>query len=186
MALIPYPDADSIDEESQAAIDNFAKDHGRPTLLRQLLAWSPPALEAMDDLYHPVFLGGVMTRAFKEMLFVAASQARECPYCAGGHSRLLVKEFGYDEADVRAIREGEPSDAWTDKDRALVNYVRAIAVEPGEVTAADIESLRELGWSDAELAEASAMAAHAVWTTSIAQTFHLEHDLIGPDFEGYF
>jgi len=186
MALIPYPDADNIDAESQAAIDNFANDHGRPTLLRQLLAWSPPALEAMDDLYHPVFLGGTMTRDYKEMLFVAASQARECPYCAGGHSRLLVKEFGYAEDDVRAIRDGKPTDAFTEKDHALVAYVRKIAVEPASVVESDLAELRGLGWTDAELTEATAMAAHAVWTTALAQTFHLEHDLIGPDFEGYF
>lgn len=186
MALIPYPDADSIDEESQAAIDNFANDHGRPTLLRQLLAWSPPALEAMDDLYHPVFLGGTMTRDYKEMLFVAASQARQCPYCAGGHSRLLVKEFGYSEADVRAIREGEDSDAWSDKDQALVKYVRKMAVDSASVVEADLDDLRKLGWTEAELTEATAMAAHAVWTTSLALGFHLEHDLGAPEFEGYF
>lgn len=186
MALIPYPEAGSIDPESQAAIDNFAKDHGRPTLLRQLLAWSPPALEAMDDLYHPVFLGGSMTRDYKEMLFVAASQARECPYCAGGHSRLLVKEFGYTEDDVRTIREGDATESWSAKDQALVQYVRKIAVEPASITEADIDELRTHGWTDAELTEATAMAAHAVWTTSLAQSFHLEHDVIGPDFEGYF
>lgn len=186
MALIPYPSPDSIDAESQAAIDKFAEDHGRPTLLRQLLAWSPPALEAMDDLYHPVFLGGSMTRDFKEMLFVAASQARECPYCAGGHSRLLVNEFGYAEDDVRAIRDGLETEAWTAKDRALVAYVRAIAVDPAAVDPGELAALRGQGWTDAELTEATAMAAHAVWTTTVAQSFHLEHDLIGPEFDGYF
>ncbi|MEM7271466.1 MAG: carboxymuconolactone decarboxylase family protein [Actinomycetota bacterium] len=186
MALIPYPEADSIDPESQAAIDKFANDHGRPTLLRQLLAWSPPALEAMDDLYHPVFLEGLMTRDFKEMLFVAASQARERPYCAGGHSRLLVKEFGYDEDDVRAIRDGEENDNWGAKEMALIDYVRKIAVDPAGVTPEDLEEPRRHGWTEAELVEATAMAAHSVWTTSVAQSFHLEHDLIGPDFEGYF
>ena len=186
MALIPYPNPDDIDEESQAAIDNFANDHGRPTLLRQILAWSPPALEAMDDLYHPVFLGGTLTRDFKEMLFVAASQARECPYCSGGHSRLLVNEFGYDEADVRAIRDGKATDAWSEKDQALVAYVRKITLEPAAVEASELQALRELGWTDAELTEATAMAAHAAWTTAIAQSFHLEHDLVGPEFDGYF
>ena len=186
MALIPYPSADVIDEESQAAIDKFAKDHGRPTLLRQMLAWSPPALEAMDDLYHPVFLGGTMTREYKEMLFVAASEARECPYCSGGHSRLLVKEFGYTEDDVRAVRAGEAANGWTQKDLALIAYVRKIAVDPADTVANDIEALRDHGWTDAEITEATAMAAHSVWTTTIAQAFHLEFDLVGPDFEGYF
>ncbi len=186
MALIPYPDADNIDAESQAAIDNFARDHGRPTLLRQMLAWSPPALEAMDDLYHPVFLGGTMTRDVKEMLFVAASHARACQYCAGGHSRLLVNEFGYEEDDVRAIRDGATVDGWSEKDLALVAFVRKIAVDPVSVTAADLEGLRGHGWTDAELTEATAMAAQAAWTTTFAQAFHLEDDLVGPEFDGYF
>jgi len=186
MALVPYPDPDAIDEESQAAIDKFAKDHGRPTLLRQLLAWSPPSLEAMDDLYHPVFLGGRRISKKKKMLFVAASQARECPYCAGGHSRLLVKEFGYSEDDVRAIREGESGESWSERDAALVKYVRKIASEPASIDASDLDEVRSHGWSDAELTEATAMAAHSVWTTTLAQSFHLEHDLVGPDFEGYF
>ncbi|NNC80581.1 MAG: hypothetical protein HKN94_10560 [Acidimicrobiales bacterium] len=186
MALIPYPDADSIDAESQAAIDSFAKDHGRPTLLRQLLAWSPPALDAMEDLYHPIFLGGSMTRDFKEMLFVAASQARQCPYCAGGHSRLLVTEFGYDADDVRAIRDGIATDSWSEKDQALVAYVRKVAVDPASIVAGDLADLRRRGWTDAELTEATSMAAHALWTTALAQGFHLEDDLVGPDFDGYF
>ena len=186
MALIPYPDADSIDEESQAAIDNFAKDHGRPTLLRHILAWSPPALEAMDDLYHPILLGGSMTRDFKELLFVAASQARECPYCAGGHSRLLVNEFGYSEDDVRSMRDGDATDGWSEKDRALVAYVRKATLEPANIAAEDLAALRDVGWTDAELVEATSMAAHAAWTTAIAQSFHLEHDIDGPEFDGYF
>jgi len=140
----------------------------------------------MDDLYHPVFQQGLFSREFKEMLFVAASQARECPYCSGGHSRLLVNEFGYDEADVRAIRDGKATEAWTEKEHALVAYVRKIAIDPASIGADDLDDVRGHGWNDAELAEATAMAAHAAWTTALAQSMHLEHDLVGPEFDGYF
>ena len=58
MALIDYPDLDRIDAENREAIDRFAREHGRPTLLRMMLAYSPPAQEAMNDLYHPVVQNG--------------------------------------------------------------------------------------------------------------------------------
>jgi hypothetical protein len=47
MALIPYPDPGTIDEAGRAAIDHFANEHGRPTLLRIMLSYSSPAQQAM-------------------------------------------------------------------------------------------------------------------------------------------
>jgi hypothetical protein len=58
MALIDYPDLDRIDAKNREAIERFAREHGRPTLLRMMLAYSPPAQEAMNDLYHPVVRSG--------------------------------------------------------------------------------------------------------------------------------
>jgi alkylhydroperoxidase family enzyme len=120
MALIGYPDLDRIDAKNREAIDRFAREHGRPTLLRMMLAYSPPAQEAMNDLYHPVMQNGRLSRRLKESLLVAASDARECKYCAGGHSLFLVNEFGYDQDAVRKMRSGGQDDGWTDAETALV------------------------------------------------------------------
>ena len=69
---------------------------------------------AMNDLYHPVVQNGRLSRRLKESLLVAASEARECRYCAGGHSLFLVSEFGYDQDAVRLMRSGGQHDGWTD------------------------------------------------------------------------
>jgi hypothetical protein len=50
MALIDYPDLDRVDAKNREAIECFAREHGRPTLLRMMLAYSPPVQEAMNDL----------------------------------------------------------------------------------------------------------------------------------------
>jgi uncharacterized peroxidase-related enzyme len=186
MALIDYPDLDRIDPENRAAIERFAKEHGRPTLLRMMLAYSPPAQEAMNDLYHPVVQGGKLSRRLKESLLVAASDARECRYCAGGHSLFLVNEFGYDQDAVRQMRSGGRQDGWTEAETALVQLVRTAATDPRSVTAEDIAALRAAGWSDDEIIEALVMASHSAWTNTIAQALHLEEDLAAPEFAGYF
>jgi hypothetical protein len=43
-----------------------------------------------------------------------------------------------------------------------------------------------LGWNDAEIIEALAMACHAGWTNTFAQGLRLEDDLIAPEFAAYF
>lgn len=186
MALIRYPEHSDLAPEALAAIEHFEKDHGRPTLLRSMMAWSPPALDAMEMLYHPTFERGLLSREFKEALFVAAATARECPYCAGGHSRLLVVEFGHSEEDVRAMRDGQSSGGWSDKELALIVHARRAVTEPAAIEQGDIDALIELGWSEQEIVEGTLMAAHAAFTTTLAQAMHLEHDSVGPGFEGYF
>ena len=93
----------------RAAIDRFARERGRPTLLRLMLASSRPAQEAMNDLYHPVVQNGRLSRRLKESLLVAAVM-RVCRYCVGGHSLFLVNEF--DDEIVEALVMASHS-AWT-------------------------------------------------------------------------
>jgi AhpD family alkylhydroperoxidase len=186
MALIPYPDPDTIGGADRAAIDHFASEHGRPTLLRIMLSYSPPAQQAMDGLYHPVVQSGVLPRPLKELLFAAASHARQCAYCMGGHSLFLVTEFGYDQPAVEAMRSGQQAEGFSEADRGLVALARRAAANPSAVTAEDLDAARHLGWSDAEIIEALAMACHAAWTNTFAQGLRLEDDLIAPEFAAYF
>jgi hypothetical protein len=145
--------------EYRAAIDRSARERGRPTLLRLMLAYSPPAQKAMNDLYYPVAQNGRVSRRLEESLLVAACDARVCRYCVGGHSLFLVNEFGYDQDAVRQMRSGGRHDGRTD-------------AEPPY-------------WSDDEIVEAPVMASHSAWTTTVAQVLHLEDDLGTPEFAGY-
>ncbi|HVA23899.1 MAG TPA: hypothetical protein VMW62_05845 [Chloroflexota bacterium] len=80
MALIPYPVPDELPPEARAQIEHFSQEHGRPTLVRWMLSWYPPALAAIDNMYHPFMEQGVLGRKLKELLFVASSNARGCFY----------------------------------------------------------------------------------------------------------
>jgi len=80
MALIPYPDLDRLDPEVRELIEHFTREHGRPTLVRWMLAYFPPALRAVDAMYHPFMNEGRLGRKLKEILFVACSEVRDCFY----------------------------------------------------------------------------------------------------------
>jgi len=80
MSLIPYPEHKDMSPEARELVDVFEREHGRATLVRRILAYFPPALRAIDGLYHPFMTEGTLGRKLKEILFVASSQVRGCFY----------------------------------------------------------------------------------------------------------
>jgi len=80
MALIPYPRKEELDIEAREHIEAFEREHGRPTLVRWMAAHYPPALRAIDAMYHPFMTEGKLDRRAKELIFVASSNQRGCFY----------------------------------------------------------------------------------------------------------
>jgi len=96
MALIPYPDADSIDAESQAAIDNFAKDHG----LQSVKAVVGPMAEGGGGSIINVS-SGTFFYGPPGMLHYVASKA-----AVVGMTRSMARELGGQKIRVNAIAPG--------------------------------------------------------------------------------
>jgi hypothetical protein len=80
MALISYPDLENLEPQAQRIIDAFVKEHGRPTPLYAMMAHFAPALRATGSMYNSIMSTGKFGRQFKELLFVAASDVRNCFY----------------------------------------------------------------------------------------------------------
>jgi uncharacterized peroxidase-related enzyme len=187
MALLPYPEMEEVSEEVRRHFERFTAEHGRPSLLRWMLGWSPAASEAMEGLYHPIFGTGRLDRRLKELLFVAASEQRQCFYCMGGHSRFLVNEFAYERDDVERMRRGELIDQLDPREHVLVLLARMAAADEATVTAEDIELARAHGWDDDEIVEALSAVAQAFFTNTFAQATRLEDDIDPADgLDGYF
>jgi uncharacterized peroxidase-related enzyme len=187
MALIPYPRIQDLPTETRRHFERFTAEHGRPSLLRWMLGWSAAASEAMDRLYNPVFASGRLDRRLKELLFVAASEQRKCFYCMGGHSRFLVREYGYTQEEVEAMRRGDVIDGMDDREHALVQLVRRAATNDSDITAEDIANVRARGWDDESIVEALATVAQAFFTNTFAQAMCLEDDIDPADgSDGYF
>jgi hypothetical protein len=80
MALIPYPTKDQMAPEVRELIEVFEREHGRPTLVRLMSAHFPPALRAIDAMYHPFMTEGKLTRREKELIFISSCNVRGCFY----------------------------------------------------------------------------------------------------------
>jgi uncharacterized peroxidase-related enzyme len=91
-----------------------------------------------------------------ELVTLAAARELRSSYCMLAHAKVLVEQF-YDPDQVRAIVEGHgPLD---DVDRAVMELGAKVARDATAVTQADVDRLRGLGLSDADVLDVVAAAS---------------------------
>jgi uncharacterized peroxidase-related enzyme len=88
-----------------------------------------------------------------ELATLAAARALRSSYCALAHGKVLVEKF-YDADAVRSFPDG-----LDDADRAVMALAEKVATDATSVTQDDIDGLRRLGVSDAEIVDVVLAAA---------------------------
>jgi uncharacterized peroxidase-related enzyme len=93
-----------------------------------------------------------------ELATVAAATRLRSSYCALAHGSILLDKFMGPEG-VKAV-VGDHDNAELDEvDTAIVELAEKVAVDATSVTQADVDGLRSLGLSDAEIADVVLAAA---------------------------
>ena len=102
--------------------------------------------------------GRMDTRRY-ELATVGAARALRSSYCLLAHGSILARGMLSPEAVAELAAGGTP-DELTEQEAAVVAYAEQIARDATAVSAEDVERLRELGLSDAEITDV-ALAATA-------------------------
>lgn len=128
-------------EQTRGKVSNILKVHG----LR------PGALKTHLDLYlQLMFAPGGLSRAQREMIAVAVSNANNCEYCVAHHQEALAR-YEKDPDKRAVIAENHPRADITAADRAMLDYAVKLTRDPGLSDEAAIKGLREHGFDDADI-----------------------------------
>jgi uncharacterized peroxidase-related enzyme len=92
-----------------------------------------------------------------EIATLAAARRLRSSYCSLAHGKVLTGLVP--AATVRDIALGRPSEELDDVDRAVIEVADKVATDATTVTQADIERLRGLGLSDADILDVVLAAA---------------------------
>ncbi len=92
-----------------------------------------------------------------EIATLAAARRLRSSYCSLAHGKVLTRLVP--AAAVRDIALGRPSEDLDDVDRAVMEVADKVATDATAVTQADIERLRGLGLSDADILDVVLAAA---------------------------
>jgi uncharacterized peroxidase-related enzyme len=110
--------------------------------------------------YHDALMDkeGGLTKAEREMIVVATSGANQCQYCVVAHGAILrIRAKNPLLADQVAINHRKAD--ITPRQRAMLDFAMKVALESHAVGDADLEALRQAGFSDEDAWDIAAIAA---------------------------
>jgi uncharacterized peroxidase-related enzyme len=155
----------------------FQAHPGRPQIpgILKALSLRPDLLQGMDEISDQLhFSDGHLTIRLKEMIATQVSSLNRCPYCTGSHAFFLSEQDPDPKLHgclAQADLEGAPL---TDPERALLEFVSLVTRDSHKIRDADVEMLRNQGWTEPQIAESVYVAALFAFFNRVANAFGLE------------
>jgi uncharacterized peroxidase-related enzyme len=157
--------------------EHFRAHFGRPNVpgILQCFATHPPLLKHMMDLAEDlIFSDGHLGRRTKELIATLVSSRNQCPYCADSHG-FFLRIHGGSADELHSVLAGNvETSELHEKDRALLEFACKVNEQSNALQPADIEALRSVGWSDAQIAEVIHVTALFATYNRVANAFGLE------------
>ncbi len=100
-----------------------------------------------------------LTKAEREMIAVVVSVANDCAYCVAAHSAALRK-LTKDPALADAIAADHATASVDARVRAMLAYSVKLTVQPKEMSEADLQALRDAGWTDEDVMDIAEVNGH--------------------------
>ncbi len=132
-------------------------------------------------LHHP---RNALPKAYLEAIGVYVSSLNNCDYCVEHHFAGMARLLGDTErADVirQALQNRRPEDAFDAGELAGLNFASKLTLTADQVTAADIEALRQAGLDDGQILEINQVTAYFSYAnrTVLGLGINTKEDIIG-------
>lgn len=128
--------------------------------LTHVWAWRPDVYEGFAQLRNQLTSNSTLSKRELAVIVSATASALGDSYCALAWGTTLAKQ-SQPEVAAAVIRNTE-DEAMTARDRALAAWARTVAKNPVGAQAADVQALRDAGFSEREIVEATLFAAFRI------------------------
>lgn len=160
--------------ETAAAYQYYRDQTGRqdvPGILKCFGANPAFARQMVDISSSLLFCDGALTRRQKELIATYISHLNACPYCFDSHGFFLVVQGASRQVvdDVAANNLMRLPEA----EQELLLYLGKVERESFKTTADDVQRLRNLGWSEEQIAEGVLVATVMGFCNRVANAFGL-------------
>ena len=159
MSRLAIPARDDIPEASKPILDAVQKQLGVVPNMYRLIAQSPAALRGFTT--NNSALTKTLDVKTRERIALAVAQLNGCDYCLSAHSYLGLNLAKISPEEVTRNRKGASGDAQAN---AAVSFAAKVVRERGHITEADINAVRDAGFSDGQIVEILAVTAENIFT----------------------
>ncbi len=157
--------------KAKALLDGVQKTLGMTPNLMRTLANAPAALEAFLSLGQALGKGRLDAKT-REAIALAVAGVNGCDYCASAHSALGAR-LSVSREELAANLEGHSADPTL---AAILRFARAVVVERGWVSDADLAEARAAGLDDGQITEIVAAVAANIFTNYVNHVARTEVD----------
>jgi uncharacterized peroxidase-related enzyme len=162
---------EQVPAESKSTLDAFTKNIGFTPNMMAAFAQSPIAFNAWASLLGS--LSKALDVKTRDSIGLAVSEVNGCDYCLGVHSFTAEHMAKMPADDIILARKGHASDSKRD---AAVQFARQVIESRGKVGDADVQAVRDAGYTEANVIEIVALVAMYSLTNFFNNVFDPEKD----------
>ncbi|MGD2111472.1 MAG: peroxidase-related enzyme [Phycisphaerae bacterium] len=157
--------------KARKLLDGVQKKLGMTPNLMRTMANSPAVLEAYLGFSNSLGQSSLSPK-LREQIALAVGELNRCQYCLAAHC-ALGKMAGLGDEEIADSRRGVSPDRKTE---AVLRFAGKVVSERGWVSDEDVQSIRAVGVTDAEIAEIVAAVALNIFTNYINHVAGTEVD----------
>jgi uncharacterized peroxidase-related enzyme len=151
---------------------------GEPTEYTQLGSLHPELVHERLRLYKVVDqLESGLTETEKHAVVYVTSVVNQTPHCASGARHKLELEGVPDELVARLADDPLAGGTGSARLDEIVRYAAILTLSPGAISEHDIDALREVGLSDADIVALNNLAAYYSYTNRVATGLGLRSEV---------
>ena len=151
-----------------AIYDEVKKKRGKVSNIMKVHSLNPDAMQKHMELYLVLMFGtSKLSREERELIAVVASAANRCEYCIHHHSEALNHYWKDSEMIQKLIRDFRTVDL-SERKRKMLEYVFKLTETPQDIEKADVDVLRESGFSDEEILNINLITCYFNFVNRIA------------------
>jgi len=159
MSRLPAIQTDTASGKAKQLLEAVqAKLRITPNMTR-VMANSPAVLEGYLA-FSGALAGGCLPAKLREEIALAVGEHNACQYCVSAHT-AIGKLTGLTDTEIEQAREARSS---SPKHTAALAFARQLVAKKGKVTDVDFEAVRQVGFSEGDIAEIIAHVALNVFT----------------------
>jgi len=173
---LSLPDERTANAEVRALFAQYRERFERTDLPGIVLCFATNSalLKGMLEIAENFLFGeSLLGCRHKEMIATHVSRQNGCPYCADSHGALLGAHGGSAEMICALGNVDLDARLFTSAELALLKFAEKVNRNSSEVTRADVEAVIGSGWTEAQVAEATHIAALFAAFNRIANGFGL-------------
>lgn len=159
ISRFPVPELNNLPEDIRETILDVQEKSGFVPNVFLALANRPDEFRAFFA-YHDALMEkeGGLTKGEREMIVVATSAHNQCIYCVVAHGAILrIREKNPQLADQIATNYRKAD--ITPRQKAMLDFALKVSKSSHEINNADIDDMRELGFSNDDIWDIGAISA---------------------------